>query len=88
MSEETKLLKSIIRMREHLIRTGKSVKPAGKILPHLQKVKGWLDFYPEASGDQVRGFYKRNEASFKVLLPGKGSTSRESIEKKLTELFG
>lgn len=88
MEQGIVILKKIVRTREHLIRTKKSGKPVAEVAPKLNKVKRWLEFYPNASAKGVMVFYRNHKDEIMSLIPGTGCKSRESILKELNQYFG
>lgn len=83
MSNGVKLIRKMVRVREHLLRSGASQVPKGQILPHLLKLKKWVEFYPNASDEGVRKFLRNNLTALMAITPGKGAPNHEAFMKEI-----
>ena len=80
------VLLSIIRMREYLIKEGKSGKNAVRCHQYIRKTKAWLSAYPRATERQIRGYAKRHLQQLLYLTPSSTNPAHLSIIEKLESL--
>lgn len=86
MSEGIKLIRKIVRVREYLIREGKSMAPKGEIIKHLKTLKSWSDFYPSAPDPGVRKFMRSHLDAIHAVIPGVGAPNHEAYKREI-DLF-
>lgn len=68
-------LKSVIRQREHLLKTGASKVPELPARLAIEELKRYLDAYSFNNDVNMARFLSRNKDKVSAILPGTGSTS-------------
>ena len=76
-------VRSVVKQRSFLIKSGRSKKPEAEQLGIINFIIKHLDAYPDRTDKQMAGFWNKNADQFFTLLPGKGSAVHET----LTETF-
>ena len=64
-----KLIESIIRQRQMLIKAGKSKKDQAQMQYAIDHLKALLNAYPYATGQKMAGFIIRNQDEIRSLIP-------------------
>lgn len=63
-------LKTVVKVRTHLIHSGKGLKPQARMWAKLMPLKRWCDAYPNAPEGGALKMIKKYEADIRELLPG------------------
>lgn len=78
MNGSLKKLQSLVRLREGLIKRGRSHKTSAIVLSELKKVKVWMEGNPKIKDEHAEGYVRRHPDAIHLLLPGKGCSSSKS----------
>lgn len=86
MTHRDFILKAI-RIRKRLMDQGYSkLNPQGCHL-RMNKLKGWLDFYPNATDEQVAKFFAFRADYILYILPGERCTAHKKLLTQFTDLY-
>lgn len=78
-------VKKVVRMRKAMVRRGCSKKNAMRVHKAIDRFEKYFDFYPNASDGALKRFCQRHKEDLLALMPGRGSSSYEKLNKELNQ---
>lgn len=76
------LVYKAIKMRAHLLRTGKGKNTSLKLVSAYEKFRKYMEAYPKASDESVKKFVTQNYNDLMDLIPS--NAAGNSIRQKVT----
>ncbi len=78
MNGSLQKLQSLARLREGLLRRGKSGNASAVLLDETKKLKNWLEGNRGLEDKHAEGYVRRHADSIQLLIPGSGCKSEKS----------
>lgn len=78
-------VKKILRMRKAMVRRGCSMKNQMRVHKAIERFEKYFDFYPTAKDESFKKYCEKHMDDLLVLMPGKGSSSYEKLNKELNQ---
>ena len=86
MTHRDFILKAI-RIRKRLMHDGYSKLNRQACNVKMHKMKAWLDFYPNATEEQVSKFFFFHAENIRYILPGESCTAHNKLINQYTQLY-
>ena len=82
-----KFLRSLVKQSDHLIKHHKTAKPIGKMGLSLNKIKPWVEAYPNASEQAALKIINKYQSEISFLLPGGEHPAQVAIRNRFHYLI-
>lgn len=87
MTGSAQKLRSLVRLRESLVKSGRSRKNTAAVCSELSRVKAWLDGNSGIRDEHAEGYVRRHLHTIETLLPGNTCPSHKSWREWLDQIM-